>query len=221
MRYIKAEIIIVLFLLIASNTLSQNNIEGELPQYLFKSFSKGNVLFKNKEVESAPMNYNTVTENIVFEKNGELLDMINLHLIDTIYIQDSRFIPVGKAFYEVIATSPIPLFIQHKGKLFPPGKSVGYGGTSDLAATNDLANIEMSGMNYNLPLSTDFKVEITPVYWMIKDGEMVSFSSVRQLRNLFPEKKSEIKSFIKKGRLKLERKEDLVKIIRFCGGGIE
>ena len=221
MRKIKIELVIVLLLLIASNTLGQTNAAGKTPQYLFKSFSKGNVLKKNDDLHTAVMNYNTLTDNIVFEQDGELLNLSNLDIIDTIYLQNSRFIPIGKAFYEVIATSPLPLFIQHKGKLLPPGHKVAYGGTSQVAATQRLSMVQGESSYYNLPMPADFKVKITPVYWLNIDGEMVNFINMKQLLKLFPEKKNEIKKLIKKERLKFENREDLVKIISLCAENTE
>ena len=221
MRLFKVRITIVLFLLIASKIFGQISETEESPQYLFKSFSEGNVLLKSNKIQAAVMNYNTVTEKIVFEQNGQLLDMINLNQIDTIYLQDCRFIPVGNAFYELIDTSPLPLFIQHKGKLLPPSKQVAYGPASDLAVSTRISSIELSGYNYNLPPPTDYNVEVTSIYWLMRNREMMSFSNVKDLQKLFPENKNEIKKYIKKEHLKLERREDLIKIIKFCAGASE
>ncbi len=218
MRLFKVELIIILFILGAFNIKGQSSDMDGAPQYLFDNFSRGKVLLKNKKIEEVHMNYNTVTEKIVFERNRELLDMINLHTIDTIYLQDCKFIPVEDVFYEVITTSPMPLFIQHQGKLLPPDNIVGYGGTSGVTSPTHISNLQFPGGYYNnLQLSYDFKVEITPIYWLNKDKELVSFSNVKELKKLFPEKEDIIENYIKKNRLKLERKDDLIKIIRFIG----
>lgn len=216
MRSFKTLITIVIFLLIVSKALGQTNATVESPQYLFDNFSKGKVLMKNKELQPAVMNYNTVTEKMVYEHNGELLSLINFNVVDTIYLQDSKFIPVGKVFHELIETSPIPLFIQHRRKLLPPGKNVGFGQTSELSSSYSLSSLEHSSNNYNLAPPSDYKVKNIPVYWLMKDGKMVSFSNVRQLQKLFPKKKREINALIKEEKLNLEKKDDLVKIIIFC-----
>ena len=217
MKLFKVGINIILFILIASNILAQSTEMDGAPQYLFNSFTSGNVLFKTSKMGEAVMNYNMVTEKIVFEQDGQLLDMINIHTIDTIYLQDCKFIPVGEVFYEVIATtSPLPLFIQHQGKLLPPDNTVAYGGSSLLSPPTRIANLQYPGGYYNyLQLSYDYKVEINPVYWLMKDNEMINFSNVKELRKLFPEKEEEIKTYIKKNRFKLEKKDDLIKIVKF------
>lgn len=218
MKSFKFEFIIVLLLLIVSKTFSQTNLTAESPQYLFKSFSAGNILMKNNKIHPTVMNYNTVTENMVFEQNGELLNLTNLDKIDTVYLQNTKFIPMDKSFYEVISITPLPLFIQHKGKLSSPRKTIGYGASSAVASTTNISSIESSGSNYNLPLSNEYIVKLTPLYWLILDGEMVSFSNTKQLQKLFPKRGNEIKKIIKKGKLKLYNRDDLVEIIRFCAG---
>lgn len=221
MRVFKAGVFIILFVLAAVKVMCQSNEVDGAPQYLFNSFSSGNVLFKTSKMGEAVMNYNMVTEKIVFEQDGQLLDMINIHTIDTIYLQDCKFIPVGEVFYEVIATaSPLPLFIQHQGKLLPPDNTVAYGGSSLLSPPTRISNLQYPGGYYNyLQLSYDYKVEINPVYWLMKENEMISFSNVKELKKLFHEKGGEIEKYIKKNRLKLERKEDLIKIISFIVEG--
>lgn len=216
--YKRGMLLSVLLLTVLYSAMAQTNAAGETPQYLFREFSKGNVLLKGNKIQATVLNYNTVTEKMVFEQNGKLLDLVNLDLIDTVYVNDTRFVPVGKVFYEVLATSPIPVFIQHKGDLLPPGKPVGYGGTSEVAAATRLSGVQLESGYYNLQLPPDFKVKITPVYWLRKDGAMVSFLNERQMLKLFPEREDEIKAFIKKERLKVERREDLARIIRFCSG---
>ena len=218
MKLFKVGINIILFILIASNILAQSTEMDGAPQYLFNSFSIGKVLLKNNKLESVLINYNMVTEKIVFERNSELLDMINLHTIDTIYLQDCKFIPVGNVFYEVIATSPLPLFIQYQAKLLHPDNIVGYGGTSGVSSPTHISNLQFSSGYYNnLQVSYDynFKVETTLVYWMMKDTEILSFSNVKELGKHFPEKEEEIKTYIKKNRFKLEKKDDLIKIVKF------
>ena len=50
-----------------------------------------------------------------------------LETIDTVYIQNRKFIPEGKVFYEVATNTPVALFIQHKSDIIPPGNNTGFG----------------------------------------------------------------------------------------------
>lgn len=221
MRSFKVEIIIALFLLTALKAIGQDKQLENSPQYLYDSFSIGEVLMKDGKVQPAVMNYNTVTDKLIFEQNGQLLELSNLFTVDTIYLKDTKFIVIDNAFYEVIDTSSIPILIQHKGKLQQPKKEVGFGGTSDVASSHNISIVQMDGNYYNLPLPTNFKVTIDPIYSLMKDGKIVKFSSVRNLQKLFPEKKNEIQKFVKDGKLKFNNREDIEKIISFIARDTE
>jgi subtilase family serine protease len=68
---------------------------------------------------------------MVFETKGKYLALVNVGVIDTVYIQNRKFIPVGKVFYEVPVNMEIPLLIKHTCRVIPPGKPTAYGGTSE------------------------------------------------------------------------------------------
>jgi hypothetical protein len=196
----------------------QTNVNGSMPQYLFPEFSKCEVRMKNGEIQSTEMNYNTVTERMVFSRDNKYYDLTNLEMVDTIYLNDRKFIPSGRIFYEVLLSGPIDLFIQNKGDLLPAGKPVGYGGTSQLANSKYLSTIKLSSGEFNLELPADYTVRASPVCWIRKNNEMLSFTTEKQYLKLFQDKAEGIKEFIKKNRLKFDNYADLIQIVRYCSG---
>jgi hypothetical protein len=195
---------------------AQSNSDGSMPQYLFPGFSKSEVSMKNGQIQTPMMNYNTVTETMVFVRDGKYYDMTNLEMVDSVFLNDCKFVPSGKIFYEVLLSGKIDLFIQHKGDLLPPGKPVGYGGTSQVASSSYISGVERETGYYNLPLPADYIVKASPVYWVRIDYEMVGFINEKQFLKLFPDKTDEIKEFIRKNRLKIDRPADLTQIVRYC-----
>lgn len=216
MKSIKLLIFIGLSFFISCKTVKLNTNTDETSQFIFDSFSKGSVLMKNNTTQIAILNYNTVTETIVYEENGELFDLVNTDLVDTVYLQNSKFIPVGKVFHEVVEAASLPIFIQHKRKLFAPGKNVGYGQTSELAASYSLSSIEHAGGRNELTIPSNYRIANDNVYWIRKDNKKVSFSNVKQLQRIFPNKGREIAVFMKTENLQLKEKDDLIKIINYC-----
>jgi len=203
------------FPVMLSGQISSN---GTMPQYLFPEFSKCEVRMKNGEIQSTVMNYNTVTERMVFSRDNRYYDLTNLELVDTVYLNDSKFVPAGKIFYEVLLSGPIDLFIQNKGDLMPAGKPVGYGGTSQLANSKYLSTIKLSSGEFNLELPADYTVKPASVCWIRKGNEMLSFTNEKQYLKLFPDKAEGIKEYIKKNRLKFDNYEDLIQVVRYSGG---
>ena len=208
---------VVLFLGIPLIFVGQANKAGLMPQYLYKEFSNCTVRMKNGQIQTTMMNYNIVSERMVYSKDGKLFDLMNTEIVDTVFIQDRKFIPFGKTFFVLLSEGIIPLFVQYKGHLVKAGKQVGFGGTSELAATNNLSSIKQSTGYYNLEIPVDFSVNPSVVFWIRKDNQMSDFESERQFLKLFPDKSDLIKQFIKKNKLKVDKQEDLIRILNYCG----
>ena len=196
--------------------ICQTTSDGSTPQYYFTDFVNGTVKMKNGQIQTPLLNYNTVTERIVFVRDDKYYDLTNPDMVDTVTIQNMRFVPFGKVFYEVLLSGPTALFIQLKGSLLPAGKQVGYGGTSQLASAHYVSNVELSSGRYNLPLPSDYIVKVTPIYWIRRDNEMLSFTNERQFLSLYPDQTAKIKAFTKENRIKFDRKDHLIKLVEFC-----
>jgi hypothetical protein len=196
--------------------LGQATSRGDMPQYLFSGFAKCEVLMKVGQVNTSVMNYNTVTEKMVFITNDKYYDMTNPEMVDTVFLNGCKFVPVGKAFYEVLVCQPIALFIQHKGSLMSAGKPVGYGGTSQTASANYISSLELSGLQANLALPKEYLVNPAPVYWIRAGDKWSDFINEKQFIGLFPDHTAEIKSFIKENRIKIDKPDNLSRLVRYC-----
>jgi hypothetical protein len=206
---------ITLIICLTDMVSGQTTSDGTMPQYLYEEFSKSTIRMKNGQMQPSLMNFNTVTGMMVFIKGDNFYDLINQQLIDTVYLNESRFIPVGKTFYEVLVPGSLPCFIEHKGSLLPAGKPVGYGGTSQVASSDYVTTVNLSGEQFNLAIPPDYIVRKSSVYWVRKGTEMLSFQTEKQLLKIFPEKADQIKSFIKQNHFRLEKPKNLSEIIRF------
>jgi hypothetical protein len=195
---------------------SQTTSDGSRPQFLFPGFSMGKVKMKNGSSQSMLLNYNTVSEKMVYEKDKKLYDMINTESYDTIFLQKSKFVPVGKVFHEVLVVDTISLFIQHKGTIEPPGKPAGYGGPSQVSNTKLRSSVELSMGYWNLELPKDYIVKADPVFWIRKDDNMFSFATERQFLKIFPDNEEEYKLYIKQNKIKFDRLSNVVKLIEHC-----
>jgi len=205
----------ILPLTIPGYLFSQTTKEEPKPQYLFTDFTVSRVKMKNNSIITDLMNYNIVTEKMVFVKNDKYFNLTNYQMIDSIYLNGYVFVPVGKVFYEVLVSGSVSLYIQHKGDLLPPGKPAGYGGTSQTSASSSLSSISTSAGQYNLSIPSDYTVRVANTYWIRKDNEWFDFSNEKQFLKLFPEKSAQLKSFIKENHLKIGNPEHLKKIVAY------
>jgi hypothetical protein len=212
---IKMTLSLAMFI-IFSTLHAQSDQFSNLDQFLFSEFSKADLKMKTGKDITLILNYNTLTQNMVLLQNGQLYDMKNQESVDTVYLQNRKFIPFGKLFYEVIINAPVPFFIQYKSSLRESGTPAGYGGTSTTSATTNISGFEHSNNYYNLKLPPRFQIKLSPVYWVRVNGNNLSFITERQLLKIFPDQAERIKQFIRGSKLRIENREDLIKIGIFC-----
>ena len=221
MRTIRAAFII-LAVSMGMSAPGQTNPDNPLPHFVFPGFTKGVTRMKDGTVFSSNLNYNTVDEIMVTQLEGKYRFARDVGRIDTILIENKKFVPVGKVFYEVLLQGPVSFFLQNKSHLTPKGSSVGYGSRSQsIGATNfkkfemqqNLVNNQWEVINIDLPSN----LEVTPasVYWVRKNGNFEKFTNLNQFYKIFPEQESELKKFVKNEKINMNR-EDIIKLAIFC-----
>ncbi len=173
---------------------------------------------KNGTRNNAKLNYNTASEEMVFDKNGELLALSDLILpqIDTVYISSEKFIRVNNKFMKIIIDEPeISLFVEHKCRIIPPGKPAAYGGTSQTSSVTSYSSIMAGGRVYSLKLPDDYKVIPYNVFWVNRNGKLQSFSNIGQLKKIYRDKKKVIADYLKKNDVEMTDEKSVKETIVF------
>lgn len=187
-----------------------------LTHYLFPEFSTGRILLKAGTSRESILNYNSLTEEMIFEYQGKYLAIANVESIDTVYIQNRKFISAGKLFYEIPVNLKVPLIIRHVCRVIPPGNSTAYGGTSETSAIREVNHLYASGQTYDMKLPADYKVIPSSQFFLLKEGLPVRISNIRQIIKCFPAKEVGIKKFVKDHGTDFAVLKDLVDLIIFC-----
>jgi hypothetical protein len=173
-----------------------NDKPVKLVHYALDSFTTATVRLKSGEVYTQRINYNLVTKEMIFERNGQYLAIAQPEAVDTIYLNQRRFVPVAKAFYEWVSGSTYPLFIEHTCTIKEPGANTGFGNTSTAAATA-VKSLMKDGGAYGLKLPDDYEVVPKSYFYIRKNGKYHRVSNEQQILKLFPDKKQVIKDWIK------------------------
>lgn len=208
-------ILVIVSLYIIMPLTAQTDSLANLPQFLYPNFTKSIVKFKTGASITAILNYNTVTEKMTFYQNGALMTLKKPETVDTIFLQNAKFVFNENVFYEVLLNAPVSLFIQHKSDLTSPGKPAAYGTPSETAGSTAISKL-YNDKTYNLKLTENFKVIPSPVYWIRVNNVMQRFVSERQFLKIFPTKEDEIKKFIKKYNISVKKQNDLIKLVTYC-----
>ena len=187
----------------------------EMAHYIFPEFVRGSVVLHKGGHTAAMLNYNALTEEMIFDKQGKKLAMTNLSEIDTVVIEGRIFIPYQKKFIELIYTSKYELFVAHKCSLIDPGKPAAYGGTSQTSSTTAFSNFYSGGQIYELALPDGYTTKPYKEYFLKKDGTVTSFLTVKQLSKAFDSQSDVFKSYTKSHKVDYDNQESLVELVKF------
>jgi hypothetical protein len=212
---LKTSLLFVILMLFFTTATSQTNSPVKLPQFLFPEFSAGKVMLKTGS-QSVQLNYNMIDEEMIFSQRGSYMALSNIENIDTVIIQNRKFVPVGKPFYEVVVKRDIPFFIQHKSKYASEGTATAYGMTSQVNERTNATTMKSAGQIRTLETPDNVKVVPEKVYWVKKNGEMKKFINERQLIKIFSEKEDDLKKFIKDSSIDITDRDDLIKLGNYC-----
>jgi hypothetical protein len=184
--------------------------------YVLAEFVKGSVKMKDGRTEEAIMDYNKLTEEMIFEKNGRMLALDSLEKIDTVYLESRVFVPHEKIFLELLVKGPVSLFLEHKCNLLAAGNPAGYGGTTETGAATNISILANTGRAYKMHLPRDYHVTDASLFWIRKNGEYSKANTTSQITGAFPDHKKEIKQYIKDHKLDIKKTEDLITLIVKC-----
>ncbi|MBC7426045.1 MAG: hypothetical protein H7321_05870 [Bacteroidia bacterium] len=189
----------------------------EFYHYVFPDFTEGTVKKKSGEIVKTLLNYNTITEEMIFQQAGTFRAFDNAERIDTVYIQNKKFVPAGMIFYEVATCTPVALFIRHQTEIVSPGNNTGFG-TTQTAAISNLNSLHRSGDAYQLKLPDDFKLTSRTEYLLKKNGNYnyINVKNFKQVETVFSEKAALIKDYVKTNKLSFNKSEDVIKLILYC-----
>lgn len=195
--------------------IAQNvNQPVTLTQYVFNEFSPGIVMMKSGEVYNQALNYNIVTNEMIFNNNGSFMAIAQPENVDTVFINNRKFIPLNKKFFEILADEKFPLLLEFTATIHEPGNPIGYGSNSSTNATSNLKSIISSGGSYALKLPDGYSVTPGYNYWILENGKLMKAGSDRQLIKIFPDKKDKIKDFIQKNHTNFSKREDMILLIQ-------
>ena len=208
-------VVLVLNLVMFSSWSQGRGIE--LSHYIFPEFTKGTVLMKSGQQHQAMLNYNTLSEEMIFEDKDRKLAISKeeKEKVDTVYIAGRKFFVLDGRFVELVYRSVYELYAEHRCDVKYPGKPAGYGGTSETTSVSTYSGVYSGGILYELKLPDDYKIKPYVIYWLKKEGEIRKFASLKQLNNIFSDRKALIKEYVSINKPDYNDQESMIRLIRY------
>jgi hypothetical protein len=205
-------------ILAASNICAQSIAQQSASPFIFPEFASGTVFQKNGATLAATLDYNTITQEMMFDQNGSKLVLDQVENIDSIVIQNCVFVPAKGVFFEKLTKTPVALYAQYKSKAVKKGSldELGGGASPALAGAIGVRNRESEKPgNYNMQLPQNFKLETQIIYWLKKDNDFIQVNNLKVISKRFPGKESQIDAFIKENSISLGKIQNMIKLIEF------
>jgi len=208
--------IIISGLVFISSHAQTNYVERS--HYLLPEFTRGTILMKDGKRSEALLNYNSLTEEMIFDNKGQKRAFWTNEIVrvDTVFIKDRKFVVLDGKFVELVYHSKWDLFVEHKCRLKDQGKPAPYGGTSQTGAATSVSSIySQGGVVYGLTLPDNYKTEPYFFYCLKKNGELNKFMNMRELKKFYGDKKALFKKYSKTNRVKYQDQGSIIQLIEY------
>lgn len=185
--------------------------------FLFPEFSKATVLQKGGGVAEAMMDYNVITQEMMFAQEGKNLVLDDVSKIDTVYINSRRFVPVKDAFYERLTNTPVSLYVQHKSTAVNSSNAEGAGNNNAIGGFVGAKQVKGSSKldKYAMQLPAGFALRAENVFYLQKDGPFFPATDAKKIAKAFPGKEEQVAAYIKENNLNLADQAGLIKLTEY------
>ena len=192
-------------------------VEVIISHYLFPQFTEGTVLMKDGKRNTIPLNFNSLTEEMVFKGSSKVLAIVKgeIELVDTVYIKERKFVVSGDKFVELLYKKGCELYAEHKCSVVAPGKPGPFGTTSQTSSTTTVSSLYAGGSVYALSLPDGYTTRPYIYYWIKKNGELNKFVNIRQLQKFYQDKKDLYKAWDKEHEVKFNDQESIANLVKY------
>ena len=210
----KRKIIIALsFFVLSFLQLDAQITQIVLSHYVFPDFTDGYVSIGGGRTQQMRLNYNTVTEEMVFQRGEQVLAIGDAEMKELEYVAISgrKFVVKNGKFVEVLYEGKThTVYAEHRSTVVPPGNPAPYGGTSHVSAVDRYSGITGDGnMYYKLQLPDGYKVKPVMNYLVESDGKITRIFNLKQFRKVYSDKKDTFDKYIKENKIKFENLSDI------------
>jgi hypothetical protein len=191
------------------------------PLFIFEQFSNAKMHFKNRSVTVAAMNYDAVNDKMYFKNNGELMELSNQEMIDSISWAGKRcFITQGKKYLEKVTLDNGTCYIAWRIKNVNVGSAGAYGTTTQGKVESiSVRSLGVFSATDAASHSGDvFQQKNANEYYLSLDGKLKKITNKKHVLKLFPKHHEAINEFMDKENIKMNEPLSVLELLNFCLG---
>lgn len=201
---------IFLYLLVAfivSIACAQNE-----PVFIFKQFVHAKIHFKNRSITVVPMNYDAVNDKMYFQRDGQLMELMQLDRIDSVvWAKQFCFVCHDQKFLEKVTLKNGTAFIHWQVRSVNVG-AIGAMGRVTQAKVERVYSSE-SWRNHSADI---YKQKNQNDYYLLWDGSLKKVTTLKQILKLFPDHKADIEAFAEEQKIKMQMPQSVLELLDYC-----
>lgn len=206
----------ILFFWVALTVSAQNE-----PLFIFEQFVNAKIHFKNRSVTVAPMNYDAVNDKMFYKDKGNLMELTNAAIIDSIVWAGKRsFIPHTGGFMEQVKMGNGTVFIHWHIK----NVNVGSRGALGMVTQAKVESISVRAMGvFSATDATSQSADVyqqknANEYYLPIEGKLKKITTKKHVLKLYPQHKTAIEEFMDKNKIQMTEPLSVLELLNFCMG---
>ena len=207
---------IILFFWFALTVSAQNE-----PLFIFEQFVNAKIHFKNRSVTVAPMNYDAVNDKMFYKDKGNLMELTNAAIIDSIVWAGKRsFIPHTGGFMEQVKMENGTVFIHWHIK----NVNVGSRGALGMVTQAKVESISVRAMGvFSATDATSQSADVyqqknANEYYLPIEKKKKKITTKKHVLKLYPQHKAAIEEFMDKNKIQMTEPLSVLELLNFCMG---
>lgn len=210
----------LLMILWAVSAWLMSNAQSE-PLFIFDQFANAKIHFKNRSITVASMNYDAVNDKMFYKDQGNLMELTNAAMIDSIVWAGKRnFIPYTDGYMEKVKLENGVAYIHWRIKKVNVGARGAMGTVTQ--AKVEAINIRSMGVhsaeNLRINSADVFQQKNVNEYFIAMDGKLKKITNKKQLFKLYPAHKATIEEYMDKENIQMTEALSVLQLLNFCLG---
>lgn len=206
----------ILFFWVALTVSAQNE-----PLFIFEQFVNAKIHFKNRSMTVAPMNYDAVNDKMFYKDKGNLMELTNAAIIDSIVWAGKRsFVPHTGGFMEQVKMENGTVFIHWHIK----NVNVGSRGALGMVTQAKVESISVRAMGvFSATDATSQSADVyqqknANEYYLPIEGKLKKITTKKHVLKLYPQHKAAIEEFMDKNKIQMTEPLSVLELLNFCMG---
>ena len=182
------------------------------PVFIFKQFVHAKIHFKNRSITVVPMNYDAVNDKMYFQRDGQLMELMQLDRIDSVvWAKQFCFVCHDLKFLEKVPLKNGTAFIHWQVRSVNIG-AIGAMGRVTQAKVERVYSSE-SWRNHSADI---YKQKNQNDYYLLLDGSLKKATTLKLILKLFPDHKADIEAFVEEQQIKMQRPQSVLDLLDYC-----